>query len=263
MLDYNKTYLEHIKDSDQIAPMKKVLDKIESCVRNHTVEFTDFLDPYQIRLSESILNRFDEVRYFYEGGIESAERKCAVIYPYYLDREELENPVAALEIEGSFKFNRVSHSDYLGSIMGTGIKREKLGDIFVGADKGFIVVHKDIAPYICLNLSKIGRESVRLREVDFSEIEIPEKSFRDKVITVSSERLDSILSEIYDLPRSKGVSLIQSDKVKVNWQPVQSNSKAVYARDMISTRGFGRAEVLEDLGTSKKGKKRLNIRIYE
>ena len=64
----------HIIDNDKKILMKQILDKVENVLNYHTVEHTDFLDPYEIYLAKSILNRF-HIGYLEFGGIESAEGK--------------------------------------------------------------------------------------------------------------------------------------------------------------------------------------------
>lgn len=262
MIKDKDIYLGHIKDKSQYDTMRRLLDKIEIVERNYEVEYTDFLDPYQIRLSESILNRFD-VNYHAEGGHDDAERKSIVIYPDYLLKDDVESPVAAIEIRGSFKFNEVSHRDYLGSILGTGVKREKIGDIYIGEGHAQVVLHRDILDYLAVNLERIGKERVQVKEIDFSEIEKCEIEYEDRVIVVSSDRLDAIISEVYGLSRAKSKSAVSSDRVKVNWAPVSEPSLKLSAGDLVSVRKLGRFIVGESKGTTRKDNERLEIRLYK
>lgn len=255
-------YLQHINDNEQIEVLKKVIDKLNISLRNYTVEYTDFLDPYQRRLAESVLNRIDDIDYRYEGGIEEAERKSIVIFPSYMDYDSIENPIKAVKVSGNFKFNRSSHSDYLGSVMGLGIKREKIGDIFSFEDRAYIAVSGDILDYVLANLQKIGRETVKTEEVPFEEIEYEKPETEEKIITVASERLDNFVSEIYNLSRTKASSLIEGKRVKVDFQPVFNKSRSVEEGSLISVRGHGRSVVCSRLGESRKGKIRYRVERY-
>ncbi|OHW62625.1 hypothetical protein EUAN_11900 [Andreesenia angusta] len=262
MMKNKEKYLEHIKDKGQYDTMRRLLDKIEIVERNYEAEWTDFLDPYQIRLSESILNRFD-VNYYAEGGTEEAERKSIVIYPEYLSRDDVENPVAAIEIVGSFKFNEVSHRDYLGSILGTGVKREKIGDIYIGEGHAQAVLHRDILDYVKANLERIGKERVQVKEIPLSEVENQEVEYEDKVVVVSSERLDVMISEVYSVSRAKSKSIVSSDRVKVNWAPTSEPSLKLSSGDLVSVRKLGRFIVGESRGTTRKDNERLEVRLYK
>ena len=73
--------LDFIQDINSKLKMKKLLDKIEIVLKNHSTESTDFLDPYEIKLSKSILNQISEIGYLEYGGIDEAERK--IIYLWY------------------------------------------------------------------------------------------------------------------------------------------------------------------------------------
>lgn len=262
MMRNKDKYLEHIRDKGQYETMRRLLDKIEIVEKNYEMEYTEFLDPYQIKLSESILNRFD-VSYYSEGGVEEAERKSIVIYPEYLSIDDLENPVAAVDIRGSFKFNEVSHRDYLGAILGTGVKREKIGDIYIGEGHAQAVLHRDIMDYVTVNLERIGKERVQVREIDFSEIEKYETEYEEKIVVVSSERLDAIISEVYGLSRAKSKSIVSSDRVKVNWAPTSEPSLKLSSGDLVSVRKLGRFIVGDSKGTTRKDNERLVVRLYK
>ncbi len=40
-----------------------------------------------------------------------------------MEYEDIEQPIKFIQIDGNFKFRSVSHKDYLGSLLGLGIKR--------------------------------------------------------------------------------------------------------------------------------------------
>ncbi len=262
MLGDKTKYIEHIKDKEQHIVMKKVIDKAESVLRNHEARHTDFLDPYQRELAYSILNRLD-VSFYEEGGLEDAERKSIVIFPEYMTRDNIENPIKAIEIKGDFKFNSVSHRDYLGAILGLGIKREKTGDIFISEDSATVILHTEMLDFFIFNLKNIGRESVEVSEIELSEIVRPKEEFDDKDLTLSSLRLDSLISAVCNISRSKSTVLINQGKVKVNWRPIENISHEIKVGDMLSIRKFGRMKVIESLGRSKKDKEKVKVRIYK
>lgn len=255
-------YIEHIKSEANRIQMRRILDKLERVVRNHEIQYTDFLDPYEVKLSESILNRFD-LDYFAEGGTENAERRVLCIFPEYIAAADIEKPIAAIKIKGSFKFNSISHRDYLGAIIGTGIKREKLGDIYVSEKSAVLILQREILDYIKLNLTKIGKETVQIEEIEFGDIEIPEQDYDEKVIFVSSPRLDSVISEIYGMSRAKSKATIAAQKVKLNWCLTEDSTSKVSAGDMISVKKLGRSKVLEELGKTKKENQKFKVIIYK
>ncbi|KNF08723.1 putative RNA-binding protein YlmH [Gottschalkia purinilytica] len=255
-------YIEHIQDKTQHLPMRKIVDKVERVLKYHEVECTDFLDPYQVRLSHSILNRFD-VNFYEEGGINSAERKSLVIFPEYMTKDTIEIPIKALKISGNFKFTDLTHRDYLGAILGLGIKREKVGDILIHEDFSQVIVHEDLVDYILYNLKYIGKEPVKIDEIKLDSVIEINQEYKEINITIASPRLDAFISEVCNLSRSKSLLAITQGKVKVNWQPITNSSYKVGEGDTISIRGFGRIKIAKDLGITKKGRDKMTIRILK
>ena len=79
-----EVYTSHIKDGEKIIKMRRILDKIDIVINRHLTQTTDFLDPYEVRLGESILNRFADINYIQYGGYSNSERKIIIIFPNYL-----------------------------------------------------------------------------------------------------------------------------------------------------------------------------------
>ena len=80
----------------------------------------------------------------------------------------------------------MSHRDYLGSILGLGIDRSKTGDILVFDGSALCYVKKEISDYIASNIEKVGRNSVKAKVVDISDIELPKLKTEEKSFTVAS-----------------------------------------------------------------------------
>lgn len=263
MIIDKEKYISHIKDREQHLAMRKVLDKIEQAIRNHDVVYTDFLDPYQRKLTYSFLNRFIDVLHYEEGGLECAERKSIIIFPSYLNITDVENPIKFLTISCNSKFKELSHRDYLGAILSLGIKREKLGDINVHKTFAQLIAHKDLVDFIKYNLKAINTTSVEVKEIALGELIPGKEEYRDIHATTASLRLDAIISTSYNISRAKSAGYIQQGKVKVNWEPIMSSSYLLNTGDIISIKGYGRVKLLDDLGTSKKGRNKVIIRIFE
>ena len=262
MLGDKARYIDHILDKEQHIVMRKIIDKAEYVLKNYETTYTDFLDPYQRELAYSILNRID-ISYYAEGGFEDSERKSLVIFPEYMTKETMENPIRSIKINGNFKFNDLCHRDYLGAILGLGIKREKVGDIFIKDNFTTVVVQIEILDFLIYNLKSIGKESVEVEEIDLNKIEKSEEEFNDINLTMSSLRLDSLISSACKISRSKSAILIGQDKVKVNWRPINNISYEVKEGDVLSIRKFGRIKLVEHTGKSKKDKEKVVARIYK
>ena len=72
--------------------------------------------------------------------------------------------------------------------------------------------------------------------------------------TVSSTRLDCVISGLYNISRVESAKLINSEKVHVNYEKITSCSKDVKSESLISVRGKGRARIISIGDVTKKGK---------
>ena len=71
---------DYKRQEDKIC-LSQVLDKIEFCRSREKLEYTDFLDMYQISLVENFLRKISFKNYKLYGGYEDCERKVLIIYP--------------------------------------------------------------------------------------------------------------------------------------------------------------------------------------
>lgn len=81
-------------------------------------------------------------------------------------------------------------------------------------------------------------------------------------MTVSSLRLDAIVSAAFSISRGKAQSLIRSEKTTINWTVVSNTSFIVKEGDILSLRGYGRIKLEEVLGNTKKGRIGIEIGRY-
>lgn len=130
MVSLNKIDLiSHINRAEDRNEIRKVIDKLEIVLRDHVVESTDFLNPHEINLAISVLNRFkDEISYKICGGYNDSESSIIYIYQNYQQDIEFKDIVI-------FKFEsneKIKHGDVLGSLIGLSIDRRKIGDILIG-----------------------------------------------------------------------------------------------------------------------------------
>lgn len=248
-------YLQHIhKESDRFE-MKKVLDKVDIVLKTHRTETTDFLNPHEISLAESILNRFDEIGYFMEGGHSKAEQKIVYIYPVYCG-----HPPSSLTIFQFESIEGISHPHVLGTLLGLGIDRKKIGDIFVGKKYTYFFVKNEIANFIQFHCNKISKYPVILNSVTQMQEEYMDECIEKKII-VGSLRLDVVVSATFQLSRKKASELIQREKVKLNFDVETKPAKEVEEGDLISVRKLGRIHIVNMLGTTKKNNFILLVKI--
>ena len=108
--------------------LAKVLDRAQQAERRNIPAATDFLSPQQQAQARDLLRLagVPETAYTLQGGYGGAERNILLFLPDWLAPENAESPIRCLRAE--FRED-LTHRDFLGSLMGMGIVREKVGDI--------------------------------------------------------------------------------------------------------------------------------------
>ena len=241
--------------------LAKAEDTVKLSEKYCSVRHTDFLTPAEAAfVKEKNISGYDSRQKFF-GGYEDAERVMFISYPDFLEECPVDEIISAIVITGR-DIERLSHRDFLGSIMGLGIKREKIGDIIVLDGKTIVFSSVDIARYIKDNLTKIGNCGIHTEIKEVEKITVPEKKTEDLSGTVQSVRLDSVLAVALKTSRSKAVQLIQSEKVQVNWKIIADVSYQMKEEDIFSVRGHGRFKLFSVNGTTKKGRISISVQKY-
>ncbi|WP_066252619.1 RNA-binding protein [Neobacillus drentensis] len=244
------------EERDYIDQVLNWKDYVET---NYSPKLTDFLDPREQYILKMLIGEHGDVNYKLFGGTLDVERKRALIFPDYLPVTEEEFQISLFEIQYPAKFVTIEHRQVLGTLMSLGLKRGKFGDILTKDGKCQFFAAKEISDYIKSNVETIGRAGVKLIETDI-ENAIPTKELLvESDLTVSSLRLDTVISGIYHVSRQKSQLFIQQGLVKVNWTLTENPSFECGVGDMLSVRGYGRAKVLAIEGKTKKEKWRINV----
>ncbi len=253
--------------TDNKLLMARIDDCISSCDENYVITNTNFLDIYQQSDVIEYLKKKKDVRYDFYGGFEECERKTVLFLPDYAEnadyvRENTDlSPIVALEIKKD-NFSSLSHRDYLGAVMGLGIKREAVGDIFVTEHGCTMAVIRSVAPYIKENLSSVGRGSVTVEISDnFSDAE-NNSSFETKRCYVSSMRLDGVVSAAFSLSRNSAAELIRRGEVLMNGVVMSKPDVKVPFGAKLVIHGNGKVMIDEDAGVTKKGRQAFIIKKY-
>lgn len=241
--EFKQKMLNKLTDSDERLAFSKVLDQVFLTQKNHIVTFSGFLDTRkQVLFYNIIKDNFDiNIRLF--GGLENTERKKFGFYLDYLNLEDQDFPISAVEINFNSKFCKVNHREILGAILGLGIDRIKMGDIIIFNERAIIFIDSDIADFICFNLKKVSNIKTNANIISTDNIFIPLEEFIEKSINVTSLRLDNIISKSFNLSRSKAVDLIKGKKVFINWKSISNINYNVNIQDVITLRGFGRITI--------------------
>ncbi|KAF3523355.1 hypothetical protein F2Q69_00046856 [Brassica cretica] len=243
--------LKGVGDQAVAKEVKHILEMARRATSRREVLHTDFLTPPVVKESVSVLGKLADVAVVAQGGYPEAERcRISVGHPDVLTNDP--DIVAALSITGNFGFQACSHGDFLGAILGTGITRDKLGDILIQEEKGAqVLIVPELVDFIVTALDKflLWLDSfVFIRTNTFKTIE-------------ASLRIDAVASAGFKISRSKLVDLISSGDVRVNWATVTKNGTTVKTGDVVSVSGKGRLKIGE-INETKKGKYAVEIIRY-
>ena len=258
---------DYKKQEDKIC-LSQVWDKIEFSKTREKIEYTDFLDMYQISLVENFLRkiRFDNYQLF--GGYDESERKILIVYPEKYNEKMIEKnyskmlKIVKVELPEE-EHGKYSHRNYLGGIVKLGLRREKVGDILVSNDGADIIVVEDFAEILKNELLSLTRfESSKIYLEQLFNLRKKEIKIEEISIIVPSLRLDNIVSDLARTSRSKAAEIIKQERVFVNGQNETKLSKQIKLNDIITIRGKGRFVIKEFSGTTRSGRTIIKIEKY-
>lgn len=251
-------------EKEDLLLQKRFAELAKRSYTQNMFTFTDFLSLPELDLfyqNEPQL-RFAGVTVF--GGADGADRKVIRFgNPEELGYEET-FPIVCIGIEPLIeKFGEnLNHRDYLGALMNLGIERENLGDIFIKGKNGYVFCLERIADYIMENLSQVRHTHVKLRILEREE-EFVQKEIEEIVVLAASERIDGVISKVYNMSRSQSIDYFRAKKIYVNSRLCENNSYQLKIGDVISVRGYGKF-VYNGVGyQTKKGKLSVKVGIYK
>jgi photosystem II S4 domain protein len=250
---------ELLKTVENRETAARVIDQAEQAIKTWEVVMTDFLSPPEIAEIQQMFSRLTEVQITHWGGYPQAERQRLAIARSELPLDHTQVAIAALDIAGNFLFDPANHRDFLGAMLGTGIVREKTGDIIVLGEQGAqVIVVPELVEFLELQLQQVRSVSVKTRSIELTELKIREPKKKEMNTVEASMRLDAIASAGFGMSRSKMVDLINGGDVRVNWKEIQNSSHQLKAGDLIAIRGKGRLQIGE-VAVTKKDRYRIQL----
>ena len=249
---------QHFRKDEQPF-IEKVNSWVKEVEDTYAPKLTEFLDPRQRFITESIVGNSDLVL-MAEGGFPDAERQRMLIYPDYYTPSKEEFQISIYEVNYPQKFVTIKHSQLLGSLMSVGIERSRFGDIQLTEEAVQFAVAEEVSEYIHVNFTQVGKVKVAVTPVLNEEEDIVvEEEWTEEMHIVSSLRLDTVVAALTNSSRAKASSLIKGEKVKVNWAMIDKQDFEVEEYDVLSIRGSGRFRIMSIEGRTKKDKIRVII----
>lgn len=245
------------KDEQQF--IEQANDWLRDVEDMYAPKLTDYLDPRQRFIIQSLIGARD-IQMAASGMFDQAERQRVLLHPPYYVPSPEDFQIVIFELRYPIKFVTLKHPDILGALMSLGLERGKFGDIRIGEGRVQIAVMEEVAPYLRANFISAGKVKVQLEEIDDPSEYLPViEEWIEEAHTVSSLRLDTVMSSVYKISRQKAASLINGGKVKVNWSVQEQVSFELHESDLLSARGLGRVQIQAIEGRTKKDKIRLQV----
>lgn len=203
------------------------------------------------------------------GGYPDAERTmlCFLPEPGFPKPDASLYPLCCIRITpANHRFSEdLTHRDYLGTVMGFGIERDQIGDIVVrheaaGAVVAYVFCKQNKAELL-LQLNRIRHTTVVPEQVDAQSLHWTPQ-YKDISGSVSSLRLDAVLSVAIRTSRTQGLQLIRDGNIYLNGRCCTENAKLLQDGDVLSIRGHGKYLFCYAGSVSKKGRYQIIVKQY-
>ncbi|KAL9271757.1 putative RNA-binding protein YlmH [Drosera capensis] len=241
--------------------VKNILRLAERASMWREVIYTNFLTPPVLRDSLAALGKLADVKVVAHGGYPQAER-CLISIAHPDAVVNADDGIAAFSITGNFKSSSCSHGAFLGSVLGTGIKREKVGDVIVQGENGAqVIIVPELLHFVVSTLDKVGNVPVSCEQIPLEAIKYEPPRTKTFTTVEESLRVDAVASAGYRTSRSYLSQLVSKGDVRVNWNTITKNGTIVKTGDIISVDGKGRLKIGE-IRSTKKGKYVIELTRY-
>lgn len=245
--------------------MRRVGELCERAQQRAMPQYTGFLSDREQTLAQAALHRAECSCAHFDGGYPEAERKVLCIEPPDTWQEQPWGVVCftAHPLSGE---RAPTHRDYLGAILGLGLRRACVGDLLPDPQmplQCYAVVLQDKAEWIAAELTSAGRCPVTAQLCE----QLPEQVRQGpphviQQASVSSLRADAVLAAMMHTSRGNAAEYIAAGKVEINHLPLRAAHEQLYAQDIITVRGTGRYRLVALGGKTRKDRQFITFFQY-
>lgn len=241
--------------------LRRAEDLYRRSEKNGILTATHFLTPAERLQLERWAKTQPGCRIFFSGGHPDCERTVAFFLPDYMEAEWLPLDEHIRVFELSAPFGSPGHRDYLGALLGMGISREHLGDIWVRDNTAIVFCLPGVERHL-LSIDKVGHFTVRARSLLLPEVPKPDRRVKAKSFSVQSLRLDAVAAGLFDLSRTEAARQVEAGNITLNYELCDRCDAPVRPGDTLSLRGKGKGRITGLGGTSRKGRQFVEGEIY-
>ncbi len=239
--------------------LKRISDTVRLCQKYSSPRFSGFLDGREQAILKKSTHILENSMLF--GGYDDAERRVFGVFPDWQEPCAEDFPVAVLKFTKKYD-KELSHRNYLGTILSLGLERTKIGDILTFDTGAYVFAAADIADFIADSIRKVSHCGVDVERVSLSDVEVPEKKFEEIEAVSASARLDAVLAALLKMSRSDAKTMILSGRVTVNHIEKPDTDYNLSEGELLSVRGFGRAELMTLGNQTRSGRIHIKLKKY-
>lgn len=226
--------------------------------RTSVPHFLGFLSEEEQAVAKQFLTS-KHINHTFYGGYDGAQRSIMCCMPDWCDSPVFPITAVTFSYNNSFK---LSHRDFLGALMSVGITRESVGDILTEDGRAVIFLKDKISNFVVTQIDKVGRVGVNISEGFKNPLPVMSELV-ECTVTVSSMRLDCVVSAVCNISRGCAVNFICNNSVLVNSLVTDKITKSLQEGDSLTVRGKGKFFITSASDRSKKGKIILNYSKYK
>lgn len=253
---------QHFRD-DERKFINQINDFIATALNQYRPVLTDFLNPRQLYIAQTLINRMDQLKSQSWGGFPQAEMRKLLIYPDYYQPSLQDFEMSYFQIDYPIKFAELHHRQILGTLLGNGLERQAFGDIINQGNVWQIVVNTAIAPFMRQEIPRIGKVHIKMVPIHNEELVHPQNDWEPMHTTVVSLRLDAVVASVFNYSRNRTKEMIEHGLVRVNWEEIDRPDYQLAIKDLISVRHGGRIQLLKTGGRNRKQNLRLDLQIIK
>lgn len=241
----------------------QVEDWLKRVVNEYRPVLTEFANPRQVYIAQTLVNRYDDVKLAHWGGYPQAEMQRLLFYPTYFSPQVEDFKLQLLEVDYPTKFLELHHRQVMGTLIGEGLGRTSFGDILKAGLRVQVIVKEEMVPFIRQEITHVGKAKVKFLPINFDEVVTPEVDWEPIQTTISSLRLDVVVAAGFNYSRNRAKQTIERGLVRVNWETVDRPDYELGEFDLMSVRHAGRIRLRQIGNRNKKDKLRVIIDVIK
>ena len=210
---------------------------------------TNFLNPIDTRY---VVNRLKGMGFAYKIFYLYKASEKLIVYNDDAD-------ITLFEIESK---TLLTHSQILGSLFSHNLDDSMFGDIIITNDKYYIAVVNKLKSYFINNFNMVGKNKIKLHEVSLDQVKDFTPKYKELKISISSLRIDNVISKVIPTSRTISKELIDDDKIFINYEILNNRNYSLKKNDIFSIRGVGKFKLVNIGALTKNNKYQIVIKKY-